>query len=77
VLITSQDYISDHIITEVLGIIKGNSIRSRNIGQDILAMVYSLFGGEIFEYTKLLEEAREQSIDKMIYEAQKKALTEL
>jgi len=72
VLITLQDYIPDHIITEVLGIVKGNSIRSRNIGHDILAEIRSLLGGELIEYTKLLEEAREQSIDKMIYEAQTK-----
>jgi uncharacterized protein YbjQ (UPF0145 family) len=72
VLITLQNEIPDHKIIEVLGIVKGNSIRAINIGQDILAMVRSLFGGELIEYTKLLGEAREQSIERMISEAHKK-----
>lgn len=71
-LITSQNEIPDHNIIEVLGIVKGNSIRAINICKDILAVIRSLFGGEIFEYTKLLGEAREQSIDRMISESQEK-----
>ena len=71
-LITSQNYIPDYIIIQVLGIAKGNSVRARNIKQDILAVIRSPFGGELIEYTRLLGEAREQSIDRMISEAQKK-----
>jgi uncharacterized protein YbjQ (UPF0145 family) len=71
-LITSKEDIPDHIIIEVLGIVKGNSVRFRKIGQDILPMIRSIHGGEIFEYTKVLSETSEQSIERMIFEAQKK-----
>lgn len=56
-------------ITEVLGIVRGNTIRARNIGRDILALLKNIIGGEIEEYTKLIAEARDQALDRMIEEA--------
>ena len=70
-IITTSDTVDGKEIKKVLGIVKGNTIRARNIGRDILASLKNLIGGEIEEYTKLMGEAREQSIDRMKEEAQK------
>ena len=58
-------------ITESMGLVRGNTIRARHIGSDIMAGLKTLVGGEISEYTKLLAEAREQSIDRMVAEAER------
>jgi len=50
--------------------VKGNTIRARHVGKDILAGFKNIMGGEIEEYTKLMAEAREQSIDRMITSAE-------
>ncbi len=71
-LITTQDDFADHEIAETLGIVRGNTIRARHVGHDIIASLRQLVGGEITEYTKMLAESREQSIDRMIAEAQSK-----
>jgi uncharacterized protein YbjQ (UPF0145 family) len=69
VLITTQDELADYDITQTLGLVRGNTIRARHVGKDILAGLRSIVGGEILEYTKMLAEAREQSIDRMVEEA--------
>jgi uncharacterized protein YbjQ (UPF0145 family) len=56
-------------IAEVLGLVKGNTIRARNVGRDILAGLRHIVGGEIGEYTKLMAESREQAIDRMMEDA--------
>lgn len=71
-LITTQDNLADYETIETLGLVKGNTIRARHIGKDILASLRNLVGGEISEYTKMLAEAREQAIDRMIADAQSK-----
>lgn len=57
-------------IAEMLGLVRGSSIRSRHVGRDIMAFLRNIAGGEVHEYTKMLAEAREQAIDRMIEEAQ-------
>ena len=57
-------------IGEMVGMVRGSSIRSRHIGRDMMAVFRNIAGGEIKEYTKMLAEAREQAIDRMIDEAQ-------
>ena len=64
-LITTQDDFADYEIIETLGLVKGNTIRARHVGHDILASLRNLVGGEVPEYTKMLAESREQSIDRM------------
>ena len=71
-LITTQDNFIDYEITETLGIVKGNTIRARHIGKDIMAGLRTIVGGEIEEYTKMIAESREQALDRMIYEAEQK-----
>lgn len=68
-LITTQDAIEDCHITETLGLVYGNTIRSRHVGNDILAGLKSIVGGEISEYTKMMAESREQAIDRMVKQA--------
>lgn len=71
-LITTQDEFADYEIIETLGLVRGNTIRSRHVGKDILASLRNIIGGEITEYTKMLAESREQAIDRMIAEAHSK-----
>jgi len=71
-LITTQDEFSDYEIVETLGLVKGNTIRARHVGKDILAALRNVVGGEITEYTKMLAESREQTLDRMISEANRK-----
>ncbi|HET6474405.1 MAG TPA: YbjQ family protein [Pseudomonadales bacterium] len=70
-LMTTQDRFEDRPIVKTLGLVRGNTIRSRHVGKDILAGLRSLIGGEITEYTKMLAEAREQSLDRMTAEAKR------
>lgn len=69
-VVTSPD-IPGKKIVKTLGIVKGNTIRARHIGKDILAAFKNIVGGEIQEYTKLMAESREQAIDRMIESAEK------
>ncbi len=68
-LMTTQNGFAEYEIAETLGIVRGNTIRARHIGKDILAGLRQLVGGEIVEYTKMLAEAREQAHDRMVAEA--------
>ncbi len=58
-------------IAETLGTVRGSTVRARNIGRDIFAELKNIVGGEISEYTKLLADAREQAIKRMIDDAQR------
>ncbi len=69
-LITTQDNFGDYEVVETLGLVRGNTIRARHVGKDILAGLRTIVGGEITEYTKMLAESREQAIDRMKQEAE-------
>jgi len=69
-IITTSETIPGRKIVKIIGIVKGNTIRARHLGKDILALFKNIVGGEIEEYTKLIGEAREQSLDRMKSEAQ-------
>ena len=56
-------------VVRTLGLVRGNTIRARHLGRDIMAKLRNLVGGEVTEYTKLFAEAREQSLDRMVAEA--------
>lgn len=68
-ILATCDDIPQREITEVLGLVRGSSVRARHVGRDIGAVFKNLVGGEIPEYTKLLAEAREQALDRMLQEA--------
>ncbi len=56
-------------IVRTLGLARGNTIRARHLGKDIMALFRNIVGGEIQEYTKLMAESREQALDRMTEEA--------
>ncbi|GAB4175214.1 MAG: YbjQ family protein [Calditrichia bacterium] len=64
-IVTSTDFIPGYEITEILGVVKGNTTRGRNVGKDIVAFLKNLVGGEIEEYTKLMAESREQALERL------------
>ena len=69
-LVVSSPDIPGKKIVKTLGLVKGNTIRARHIGKDILAVFKNVVGGEIQEYTKLMAESREQAIDRMVQDAE-------
>jgi len=70
-IITTTETIRGKKVVRTLGLVRGNTIRARHIGRDIMAVMRNIVGGEIHDYTKLLAEAREQSLDRMSAEAQR------
>ena len=64
ILVTTET-VSGYTVTETLGAVIGNTIRARHIGKDIRVALRSIVGGEIKEYTGMLSESREQSIQRM------------
>ena len=69
-IVTTTETIAGKRIVRTLGMVRGNTIRARHVGKDILAFLRNVVGGEISEYTKLLGEAREQALDRMVEEAE-------
>ena len=70
-LLSTTDIIVGKKITKQLGLAKGNTIRARHIGRDIMAIFRHIIGGEITDYTKMMAESREQALDRMVENAQK------
>ncbi len=68
-IVVTTDFVPGRKIVEAIGIVRGNTIRARHLGKDILAALKNIVGGEIEEYTKMIAESREQSLDRMIEEA--------
>ncbi len=69
ILVVTAPNLPGYRITEVLGLVRGNTVRARHIGRDILALFRNIVGGEVHEYRKLMAESREQALDQMIDEA--------
>ncbi len=69
-IITTSSSIAGKKVVKTIGIVKGNTIRARHLGRDVLAFLKLLVGGEIEDYTKMMAESREQAIDRMVEEAQ-------
>jgi uncharacterized protein YbjQ (UPF0145 family) len=70
-IITTSAAIEGKNITRTVGLVKGSTIRARHLGRDIMAGLRGMVGGEISEYTKMMAEAREQAIQRMIEDAEK------
>lgn len=70
-LLSTTEQIVGKKITGQLGLVRGNTIRARHIGRDIIAILRNIVGGEITDYTKMMAESREQALDRMIEDAQK------
>ena len=71
IIISTTDRIPNKTIVEVLGVVKGNTIRARWLGRDIAAGLKMLVGGEIKSYTKMISDARDQALQRMTEQAKK------
>jgi len=70
-LLVTTNSIESKPTVETLGLVRGNTIRARHIGRDIMAGLRTIVGGEIKEYTVMLGQARDQAIERMMKEAEK------
>ncbi|MFC1955766.1 YbjQ family protein [Chloroflexota bacterium] len=70
-IITTTSQIEGKKIVETLGMVKGSTIRARHLGKDIMASFRGLAGGEITEYTKMMAEAREEALRRIVEDAEK------
>ena len=71
-IVTTSDPLPGREIAPTFGLCRGNAIRARHLGKDIMAGLKNLVGGEMHEYSKLLAETREQALDRMIEDARAK-----
>lgn len=69
-IIVNTDQVPGKTIVKNLGLVRGNTIRARHLGRDILAFLRNIVGGEIRDYTKMMAESREQALDRMVEEAE-------
>lgn len=69
-IVSTCETIAGREIGRTLGLVRGNTVRARHVGRDLVAVLRNLVGGEVSEYTKLMAEAREQALDRMVEEAQ-------
>lgn len=70
-IISTMDHIEGKKIVRHIGLVKGNTIRARHVGRDIMAGLRNIVGGEIGDYTKMMAESREQALDRMVEDAVK------
>jgi len=69
-IVVTSESIANKKIVRTLGLVRGNTVRARHIGKDIMAGLRNIVGGEVHEYAKLVAESREQSLDRMVAEAE-------
>ena len=71
-IVTTSGQVEGKNIVKTVGLVKGSTIRARHMGRDIMAGLRGMVGGEITEYTKMMAEAREEAIQRMVEDAEKK-----
>jgi uncharacterized protein YbjQ (UPF0145 family) len=70
-IITTSDQVAEKTIARTIGLVRGNTIRARHVGQDFMAGLKKIVGGEIGAYTEMMSEAREEAIQRMVADAKK------
>ena len=70
-IITTSEQVEGKKIVKTIGMVKGSTIRAKHLGKDIMAAFRGMAGGEISEYTKMMAEAREEALNRMIEVAEK------
>jgi len=70
-IITTTEFVPGREVTEILGVARGSTVRARHIGNDIMAGLKNIVGGEIEEYTNLQAQSREQAMERMTKDAEK------
>ena len=68
-IVTTTEQIEGKKIKKTVGLVKGSTIRARHLGKDIMAGFRGMVGGEVTEYTKMMAEAREEAIKRMVEDA--------
>ena len=69
-IVTNTETVAGYKITELLGLVQGNTVRAKNVGRDIMAGLKNLDGGELKGYTELLTESRQEALTRMIAQAE-------
>lgn len=69
IIVTTTDGVAGREVTEIIGLVRGSTVRAKHIGSDIVASLRNLVGGEVKEYAQLLAAAREQAYDRMLSDA--------
>ena len=69
IIVTTGNEIPGKQIQQILGVVKGNTVRARNVGRDIGAGLRSLIGGEVKTYTEMTKDARDEAYNRMVNEA--------
>lgn len=69
-ILVNIDYVPGKNIKKALGIVKGSTVHSKHFGKDIMAGLRTLIGGEVEEYTQMLEEARKIAVSRMVKNAE-------
>ena len=69
-MLVTTESIAEFRVVKTLGLVRGNTVRSRHLGRDIMAVLRNIVGGEVHDYTKMMAESREQALDRMIEEAE-------
>jgi uncharacterized protein YbjQ (UPF0145 family) len=70
-IITTSDHVEVKTVVKTIGLVKGNTIRARHVGQDFMAGLKKIVGGEISQYTQMMSEARDEAVQRMVADAQK------
>jgi len=70
-VVVTTESVPGHRVAESLGVVRGSTIRAKHIGKDFLAALRTIVGGEIKEYTEMLVEARNESMNRMVAQAEK------
>jgi len=68
-IVVTTEAVPGRHISKTLGVVKGNTVRARHIGKDLLAFLKNLVGGELTEYTEVIAQSREQALDRMLADA--------
>ena len=69
-IVVTSETVTGKRIVKSLGLVRGNTVRARHLGKDIMAALRNIVGGEVHEYAKLIAESREQALDRMVAEAE-------
>jgi len=69
IMMTTSDEVPGYRVVRAVGPVRGNTVRTRHVGHDIMAVFKTLVGGEVENYTKMIAESREQALDRMCDEA--------
>ena len=68
-ILTNVETVPGKTIVEHYGLVAGNTIRAKHIGRDLMATLKNLVGGELKGYTQLMQESRQQAVDRMVEQA--------